>query len=146
LCDAVNSENFSSENLLVFRTELSIVLLNRYPYNSGHLLIAPTCHTGDFINLPEENLIDIMLNVQKAVKVLNEIYKCHGFNVGANLGRAAGAGVPDHVHFHVIPRWNGDTNFIPVIADTKVISESLEDSHRIIKETFENFELLNWKK
>jgi ATP adenylyltransferase len=144
LCDAVNSNEFTSENLLVFRTELSIVLLNRYPYNSGHLLIA-TNHTGDFINLPNENLLDIMINVQKAVMVLNDIYQCHGFNIGANLGRAAGAGVPDHIHYHVIPRWNGDVNFIQSVSDTKIMSESLENSYIKIKETFEKFESLNWK-
>jgi ATP adenylyltransferase len=87
-----------------------------------------------------------MLNVQFAVKVLNEIYQCHGFNVGANLGRAAGAGVPDHIHYHVIPRWNGDVNFIQSVSDTKIMSESLEESYMKIKKAFEKFESLNWKK
>jgi ATP adenylyltransferase len=100
------------------------------------LLISPIRHTGDITSLNSDELSEIMLLQVAAVKVLEEIFKPHGFNIGANLGRAAGAGVPGHLHYHVIPRWNGDTNFMPIIAETKILSQSLEDSFQLIADGF----------
>lgn len=136
LCDAADSDVFNDNNLLVHRSDLSIVLMNRYPYNSGHLLIAPKQHIGDFTMLNDDLILDINMLIKCAVKILTLLYKPHGFNIGANLGRAAGAGVPEHIHYHIVPRWNGDTNFMPVLGEIKVISESLEDARNRISEQF----------
>ena len=100
-------------------------MLNRYPYNSGHLLIVPFRHVKDFGGLSLEESAEIMAISAKCLRALTKLSKPHGFNFGANLGRVAGAGIENHVHFHIVPRWNGDTNFLPVISDTKVISEDL---------------------
>src|SRR3979490_2632962 len=101
----------------------ALVMLNKFPYNSGHLLIAPVRHTGDFAELHPEEVADLTSALQRAVKLLQQVLTPDGFNLGMNLGKAAGAGIADHLHFHAVPRWNGDTNFMPVLAETKVINE-----------------------
>ena len=113
------------ENFVLFRPAGALVMLNRFPYNSGHLLIAPIRHTGELAELAADEVGALMSALQRMLTVLREVLTPDGFNIGANLGRTAGAGIPDHVHFHVVPRWNGDTNFMPVLAETKVINEHL---------------------
>jgi ATP adenylyltransferase len=112
--------------LIVHRTPASAVLLNRFPYNNGHLLVAPRAHKGQLGELSADELLEIMETLRQMVRLLDRLMHPDGYNVGLNLGRVAGAGLPGHLHWHVVPRWQGDTNFMPVLADTKVISQSLE--------------------
>ena len=113
-------------NLLVHRSGLSVVVLNRFPYNNGHLLVAPKEHKGRPDELTPEQLLDLQLVLRKTMGVLDRRMTPDGFNVGLNLGKVAGAGLPGHLHWHVVPRWNGDTNFMPVLADVRVIAQSLD--------------------
>lgn len=113
------------ENYVLARPAGALVMLNKFPYNSGHLMIAPVRHTGELAELAADEIGAVMSALQRMLGVLREVMTPDGFNIGANLGRTAGAGMPDHVHFHVVPRWNGDTNFMPVLAETKVINEHL---------------------
>ncbi len=136
LCEAASAEEFTANNLLVARTEQVVVLLNRYPYNAGHLLVAPRKHEGQLSVLDSTLACELVTMVQAAVRVVERELQPHGINIGANLGRAAGAGVPDHLHFHVVPRWNGDTNFMPVMAETKVISSALERMWKQLLDAF----------
>lgn len=136
ICDAVQDSENDEARLIIYRSELSIVLLNKYPYNGGHILIAPKSHISDFENLSIEQLNDIMFLSQIAIKCLKKIKHPDAFNIGMNIGRSAGAGLPGHIHQHIIPRWNGDTGFISTICDTKVISESLEQIQKLIKMEF----------
>lgn len=123
-------------NLVVHRAQHCFVIMNRYPYNAGHLMIVPNAHVGDLALLAPEHAAEVMQVLQLSHRVLTELYHPHGFNVGANLGRVAGAGVPDHIHFHIVPRWSGDTNFMPVLADIRVASESLETTQAELFEMF----------
>lgn len=127
ICEAIEKVDEAKERLVVFRTNSTIVIMNKFPYNAGHLLISPLKHTGTLENLNSEELLDLISTVRFSLKVLEVAMKPHGFNVGINIGRVAGAGLPEHIHFHVIPRWIGDTSFISVISDTKVISQSMEE-------------------
>jgi ATP adenylyltransferase len=120
------------EELLVTREERALVVLNKFPYASGHLLVAPTRHTGDFA-LERDEAADVHALAARGIEALRDLYKPHGFNLGWNLGRVAGAGLEDHVHLHVVPRWNGDTNFMPVLADTKVLPEHLRETARRLR-------------
>jgi ATP adenylyltransferase len=113
------------ENLVAWRGKHCFVIMNRYPYNSGHVMIVPNRQTGDVQDLTKAELTEIMQAAQKVMKALDRIMHPQGYNFGANFGRTAGAGIDDHVHFHIVPRWNGDTNFMPVLSDTKVISEDM---------------------
>ena len=114
------------DNLLLHRSERAYVLMNLYPYNSGHLMVAPYQHTADLGGLDPSTAAEIVALTQRAVRALEQEYRPHGFNIGMNLGRVAGAGIPDHLHMHIVPRWGGDTNFMPVTADTKVMPETLD--------------------
>jgi ATP adenylyltransferase len=116
-------------NLIVYRCEHVFVVLNLFPYNTGHLLVAPYDHIGDLPALDAEVAAELMRVTQRSTSVLEAEYKPHGFNIGMNLGRVAGAGLPDHLHVHIVPRWNGDTNFMPIVGDTKVLPESLEQTY-----------------
>ena len=118
--------NDDRANLLVLRTPLSVVVLNRFPYNNGHLLIAPRAHKGRLDELTPEELLETMETVRRMVRLLDELMYPDGYNIGLNLGHAAGAGLPGHLHWHVVPRWHGDTNFMPVLGDVKVIVQSLD--------------------
>ena len=113
------------KHLIVWRGKKCFVIMNRYPYNSGHLLIVPYRQTPSMRDLTPEELAEIMHAGQRAMSALEQVMKPQGFNFGANEGRVSGAGVDDHIHFHVVPRWNGDTNFLPVLSDAKVISEDM---------------------
>ena len=113
-------------NLVLAREPGALVMMNRFPYNSGHVMVAPAAHQGTLEALADDDLLNLMRAVRRALAVLREEMSPEGFNVGANIGRAAGAGIPDHVHVHIVPRWNGDTNFMPVLSEVKVINEHLD--------------------
>lgn len=113
-------------NLVVYRSELTLVILNRFPYNNGHLLVCPKSHKGRLEEQTSEELLEQQLTICKMLGILKKRMQPDGFNVGLNLGRAAGAGIPGHLHWHIVPRWSGDTNFMPVLTDTRVIVQSLE--------------------
>lgn len=131
----------SPESLIVFMSELSFVILNRYPYVSGHVMVVPSRHTGDLAGLSPEEFSDMMAVMRLSTLVIDEAFKPQGLNIGMNLGKAAGAGIEDHLHIHIVPRWSGDTNFMPVIAETKVIPESLEETYARILEHFNKTKL-----
>lgn len=128
-------------NLVLVRGERAFVMLNLFPYTNGHMLVAPFEHTGELESLDPETLKDMMLLVGKGIRALRRVMNPQGFNVGANLGRVAGAGVEDHVHLHVVPRWNGDTNFMPVLADTRMIPELLPQTYESLLEAFKSEEV-----
>ena len=127
-CRAAAADDESG--LVVSRGDHAFVLLNRFPYASGHLMAAPFRHEGEFGQLSSEEALEIHRLAATAIGALAETMRPQGFNLGWNLGRIAGAGVVDHVHLHVVPRWAGDTNFMPVLADTKVLPEALEETRR----------------
>lgn len=114
----------SVKSLKVFETKYSMVVLNKYPYNSGHILVLPKSHGGDLMELSPDRYEDLMLTLRLATQVVKKVYGCTGLNIGLNHGAVAGAGIPDHLHWHIIPRWFGDVNFFPMIAETKVIVEA----------------------
>lgn len=120
----------SLKTLCVYKTEHSLVILNKFPYNSGHLLVLPRRHCGNLFDLSELEFTDLNQTLRLAAKGVQKVYKPTGFNMGLNHGRAAGAGLPDHLHYHIIPRWEGDLNFFPLITDTKVVIESLEQTYK----------------
>jgi ATP adenylyltransferase len=124
-------------NLIVHRGERCFVILNLFPYTNGHLMIAPYEHVGTLPELDAATVAEIMALTQEAMRVLERVYEPHGYNVGFNQGRVAGAGVEHHIHMHVVPRWGGDTNFMPVLADTRVMPQSLEDSYRALRGGFD---------
>ena len=124
------------EALIVHRGDRCFVILNLYPYTSGHLMVMPFEHIGRIQDLPTETTAEMMALAQRAMTRLEEVYDPHGYNVGFNQGRVAGAGVEHHIHLHVVPRWGGDTNFMPVIADTKVMPQTLEQSFEALKGAF----------
>jgi ATP adenylyltransferase len=123
-------------NLVVWRPEGAIVMLNKFPYNPGHALVAPHAHKPSLEDLDDDELLALMRAVRRTLSVIRTTMNPDGFNAGVNIGRAAGAGVPDHVHFHVVPRWNGDTNFMAVIDDVKIINEALEQTAEKLRKAF----------
>ena len=125
------------ENLVVHRRARSLVMLNRYPYNNGHLLVAPAGHKSTMQQLTDEEMLELMRTIGQMMRALDEVLRPDGYNVGLNLGRVAGAGLPGHVHWHIVPRWNGDTNFMPVVSDTRVIVQSLEELYDRLTEQLE---------
>ncbi|MGQ9819097.1 MAG: HIT family protein [Candidatus Kapaibacteriales bacterium] len=136
ICEALEKIDEEDSRLVVFKDHLSLIIMNKFPYNPGHLLVAPKRHLADLTNLNEDELLSLSKSLQISINALNELMKPHGFNIGINLGRVAGAGLPEHLHFHVIPRWNGDTSFISIVSDTKVISQSLTEMHTKLKKIF----------
>jgi ATP adenylyltransferase len=124
ICEGLAAQD-DRQNLIALRTPLSVVVLNRFPYNNGHLLIAPRAHKGRLEQLTPPEVLETMSTLTRMVQTLDGLMRPDGYNIGLNLGKAAGAGLPGHLHWHVVPRWNGDTNFMPVLADTKVIVQSL---------------------
>ena len=125
------------ENRLLARTGLAFVTLAKYPYNPGHLLVLPTRHTGEIEELTDDENTEVSRLLRRSVRALREVSDPAGFNVGLNLGRTAGAGIPEHLHWHVVPRWGGDTNFMPVIGHTRVLPELLEDTFAKLKPAFD---------
>jgi ATP adenylyltransferase len=125
-----------TKNLIVIRAKHSYAVLNLFPYNNGHMLILPNRHVNDLRKLKKEEREDLMDLLQTVQTLLDKTLKPGGYNVGLNLGRIAGAGFPGHLHFHVVPRWKGDVNFMPVTASTKVISQSLQVLHKILVDAY----------
>jgi ATP adenylyltransferase len=111
-------------------------MLNKFPYNAGHVMVAPAAHVGEVENLDDGQTADLMRALKRTIVVLRSSLTPEGFNIGANTGRAAGAGIPDHLHFHVVPRWNGDTNFMPVLAEVKVVNEHLLQTAAKLRKAF----------
>jgi ATP adenylyltransferase len=126
-----------AENLIVYRDIHSYVILNAYPYNNGHLMVVPYEHVANLDDIATEVLCEMMSVAQRAVRVLRHALKPSGFNVGINLGAAAGAGIAGHLHLHMVPRWIGDTNFMAVVADTRVLSQALASSYEILHRGFD---------
>jgi len=125
------------EHLIVYRGQYSYIILNRYPYTSGHLMIVPYNHDPSLEVLPPQARAELMELASQAIEVLRAAYHPEGFNLGINIGASAGAGIADHVHLHVVPRWAGDTNFMSSLGHTRVLPESLEDTYRRIKDEWE---------
>ena len=121
-----SGQDKDKENLIVFRGQHAFIIMNRYPYNNGHLMAVPYRHTCELNTLTLEEKADLFDLLILGQKILVEVMQPHGFNIGMNLGRVSGAGIADHLHFHMVPRWDGDTNFMPILGHTKVVSEGLE--------------------
>ena len=136
-CEKPRQDN-DEKNFIVFRGITSYMILNVFPYNNGHLLVVPYCHKSGLDGLDSETRLELMNLSALAVDAIKNTMRPDGFNLGMNIGRSAGAGIADHVHLHVVPRWNGDTNFMPVVGCTKVISESLEDNYRKLCDAINN--------
>lgn len=115
------------ENLVVTRTDLTIVILNRFPYSNGHLLVSPRRQVADLEGMTDEELLDCQLQIRTMVRAMQTFLRADGFNIGLNLGRASGAGLPKHLHWHIVPRWNGDTNFMTIMGDVRIIVQSLDE-------------------
>jgi ATP adenylyltransferase len=124
-------------NLIVHRGEHCFVILNLFPYTNGHLMVAPYEHTGELQDLDAETVAEMMALAQTAMRRLEEVYSPHGYNVGFNQGRIAGAGYENHIHMHVVPRWGGDTNFMPVLADTRVMPQTPQQSYEALRGGFD---------
>ena len=122
-------EDRDRENLILYRGKKCFIILNRYPYTNGHLMIAPYRHVGEIEELREEELLECMKLLQESVKALKKVYNPDGFNIGLNIGKIAGAGVEGHIHFHIVPRWSGDTNFMQVFSETRVMPELLQETY-----------------
>ena len=129
-------ETNDKENLIVYRSSLSFIIMNKFPYNNGHLMVVPYKHEADLTKFTDDVLLDTQHLLQLSLRALNATINPHGINIGVNLGRGAGAGIVDHLHYHIVPRWIGDTNYMPVLAGTKVISEALEDSWQKLHTSF----------
>lgn len=127
------AETDDESNLVLARGERCFALMNIFPYNNGHLMIASYAHLPTILELDTETMTEIMTMAQRCVKASQEALGAHGFNIGINQGTVAGAGIADHVHMHVVPRWNGDTNFMPVLADVKVMPDFIENTYRQIR-------------
>lgn len=131
ICKAAQADEARfDEHLVLARKELAVAILNRYPYNNGHVMVAPVRHTGEPEDLTGEEVAAIWGLVCRLKRALTEMSHPEGFNVGVNLGKCAGAGLPDHLHIHIVPRWTGDTNFMPVLGETRVMPESLKSVYR----------------
>ena len=132
-------ERGKDENrLILYAGSLTTVIMNRYPYNNGHLLVAPVRHVSGLEYLSNEEILDVMGMVRLSIDVLKKVMNPEGFNVGLNLGRVAGAGMEDHMHFHIVPRWNGDTNFMTVHGDVRVIPEHIQETYRKLHPYFQS--------
>lgn len=128
------AETNDRENLLLYRGHTAFVMLNAYPYTNGHLMVAPYRHTADMAHLVDDELLEINQLVAACLRWITAVYRPDGFNIGVNLGRAAGAGIPSHIHWHVVPRWNGDTNFMTTVGEVRVLPQSLEESYDKLRE------------
>jgi len=129
------SDKEMAKRLILEINEDYLILMNKYPYNTGHLLIAPRKHTGDFNKLIPNELLSLSLATQRVINSLQEVMSPHAFNVGMNLGKEAGAGIAEHLHIHIVPRWTGDTNFMPVIGESKVMPQLITELYPKIKES-----------
>jgi ATP adenylyltransferase len=141
-CQAAKGQP-SAASLVLFSQRRMMVMLNKYPYNNGHLLVIPKRHIAEFEKLSDKELIAMQMLTKHSLKILKKVYNPHGFNTGMNLGQVAGAGIPDHVHFHIIPRWGGDTNFFPLIGQTKIVIQTTEQSFDLLRPHFAKLEKRN---
>ena len=132
-------EGNDKENLILYNGETSYIIMNRYPYSNGHLMTVPYKHTNNFSELDQEERLELMNLTAKCIDILQAI-KPEGFNIGMNLGRTGGAGIDDHLHFHIVPRWNGDNNFMPVIGDVRVMPEYLEETYETLSKQLKSLE------
>ena len=132
------SEDNDEKNLILYRSKHSFVIMNIYPYNNGHIMAVPMRHTSTLQDLSDEELFDLMKTVKLSEKVIKTVYHPDGMNIGINLGKAAGAGIDEHLHIHIVPRWNGDVNFMTVVGGFRVIPEAFESSYIKLKEAFDN--------
>lgn len=129
LCRYWKDPSEDRQNRVVWRSQRTFVVMNRFPYTNGHMLISPADHVPDLGGLDDASLLEMTCAIRDAIRLLAETVSAQGFNAGINLGRCAGAGLPDHVHAHVVPRWSGDTNYMAVVGDVRVIPQSLDDLH-----------------
>jgi ATP adenylyltransferase len=136
LCAARDASDDRQAAVLVRRPQ-AFAVLNRFPYNNGHTLVVPNAHKGDLASLSDEETLALMGLAKEVMALLGQVMRPDGFNLGFNFGRAAGAGLPEHLHLHVVPRWNGDTNFMPVLGETKVIPQSLQDLYDRVRRALE---------
>jgi len=134
----VGDEDDDGANLVVTRTPSAFLMLNAYPYTTGHLMAVPKRHTADLTSLTPDETAEVMDLVQRGIHALDAVYRPQGYNVGINLGAAAGAGIADHLHVHVVPRWIGDTNFMAAVGDTRVLPDSLDETFRKVSEAIGN--------
>jgi len=137
-CQYVKRPAEDADNLVLWRSELVLTCLNRYPYTNGHLLIAPCAHKSELTKLSEPEMLELMKMLCKAQQILSKTMSPQGFNVGINLGRCAGAGLPGHLHFHIVPRWEGDTNFMAITGQVRVIPQELPETYRLLSDTARN--------
>ena len=128
--------NMDEERLILYVDSTTMVMMNRYPYNNGHLLVAPVNHRPDLGHLSDQEMLTLLTRVRESTEVLKKVMNPEGFNVGLNLGKVAGAGVEEHMHFHIVPRWNGDTNVMTVLGDVRVIPEHIRETYRNLKPHF----------
>ncbi|MGD8777767.1 MAG: HIT domain-containing protein [Ignavibacteria bacterium] len=140
-CSALNKSIEDDNSLIVKRGTTAYLMLNLYPYNSGHLMAIPNRHICDLLELTDDEQIEITHLIKLSIKALNYVMKPQGFNIGANLGKAAGAGIDQHLHYHILPRWNGDTNFMPVIGEVKVISQDLLETKKALVKAYKELGL-----
>jgi ATP adenylyltransferase len=138
ICKAIEHTS-DRNNLVVAEFSHVIILLNKYPYNNGHIMIAPKKHLSNIKDMDNEIKLELMNCISISTNILEQVLNAEGFNIGINMGRVAGAGVPDHLHIHIVPRWNGDTNYMPIISDTKIISQSIEEAYTILKKAFTEY-------
>ena len=134
-CDHVGQDDDEAARIL-YRGSSTFVFLNAFPYNTGHLMVAPLRHAGDLVELSDEERRELIDLTSRSVEIVRDALGAEGFNTGMNLGAAGGAGIPGHLHMHVVPRWNGDTNFMPVVGDTKVLPEMLADTYAKLRSAF----------
>jgi ATP adenylyltransferase len=127
----------SLDTLCVFKSELSQIVLNKYPYNNGHLLVLPLSHCGNILELSNDQYDDLQITLKIAIQAVQDVYQPHGFNIGMNHGATGGAGIPDHLHYHIIPRWNGDLNFLPLVADVKLVIETIDTTYQKYADYFQ---------
>jgi ATP adenylyltransferase len=135
-CELPREKN-DRENLILGRTRHTFAILNRFPYNNGHVMLVPRSHTGELAGLGEEEHQELSAMLRVAVRLVGEAYRAQGYNLGMNLGPVAGAGIAEHLHWHVVPRWSGDTNFMPILGDTKVMIEHLHASWDRLRPSFD---------
>ncbi len=132
------SDEKDDEHLILYRSKYSFVIMNTFPYNNGHIMVVPNNHVSKLSQLSKSELDDLFETVQLCEKIINEVYDPEGMNIGLNLGRAAGAGIDQHLHVHIVPRWNGDVNFMTTVGNTRVIPESFKSAFKKLKEQFDN--------
>ncbi len=139
-CAAAKGE-INAQSLVLAKAQRSLVVMNKYPYNTGHLLIMPQAHIGELWKLDDEVTREMADWMKICTKILKDELNCQGFNLGLNHGAVAGAGIPDHLHWHVVPRWGGDTNFFPLIAETKALPQTLEQTYKQLRPAFAKVKL-----